>query len=304
LHIDEFGGQRFIGQVRWATYGSVTDINSQPHHVRCKIELVGAHNGNISNTDTLKTWLTARGHAVVSDNDGEIIVHFIEEHYAAAQSLASSELAYLRRAYANAGLAEGVPDGVLRMIEAIRKAESLTEGSYAAAIADPQLPGVFAIKSGSSLYAGMGSDSHGDFIVLSSDLTSVLSKTRALIPSPRAKASGSPKNNISCSAFRASRFSLILGSSDRSSRSGIRSFRPNTSTTWSRKSPRARTTSLQVLRYYFRDPALEPLSELFEEHKDECKETSDIIASLSERFGNETLLSGMHDVFSSPHGMR
>jgi len=61
LHIDQCSGQRFIGQVRWATYGSVTDVNSQPHHVRCKIELVGAHNGNISNTDTLKSWLTARG---------------------------------------------------------------------------------------------------------------------------------------------------------------------------------------------------------------------------------------------------
>ena len=83
LGIDRMRGQRFIGQVRWATYGAVTDVNSQPHKVRCKVEMVGAHNGNISNTDALKPWLTARGHAVVSDNDGEIVVHLVEEHYAA-----------------------------------------------------------------------------------------------------------------------------------------------------------------------------------------------------------------------------
>ena len=299
LHIDSFQGQRFIGQVRWATYGAVTDINSQPHHVRCKIELVGAHNGNISNTDTLKSWLTARGHAVVSDNDGEIIVHLIEEHYASAQSLASSDLAYLRKAYANAGLAEGVPDGVLRMIEAIRKAESLAEGSYAAAIADPKLPGVFAIKSGSSLYAGMGSDSHGDFIVLSSDLTSVLSKTRALIPLSEGEGIWFTENQYLVFSLqgqpffshpRLKRSKLSIGDTQLSHEyqhymeQEISSGPSNIS---------------RILRYYFRDPALEPLSELFEERKDDCKEAADSISALSERFGTEALLSGMHDVFNS-----
>ncbi|HCO49492.1 MAG TPA: glutamine--fructose-6-phosphate aminotransferase, partial [Spirochaetaceae bacterium] len=178
LGIHTQSGQRFIGQVRWATYGAVTDINSQPHHVDCKIELIGAHNGNISNTDEMKTWLSSRGHAVISDNDGEIIVHLIEEHYASNQTLSSADLAGMRQAYAASGLRDGLPDGVLRMIDAIRKADALAEGSYAAAVADPKLPGVFAVKSGSSLYAGVGSDARGDFIVVSSDLTSVLSKTR------------------------------------------------------------------------------------------------------------------------------
>lgn len=300
LHIDQFTGQRFIGQVRWATYGSVTDVNSQPHHVRCKIELVGAHNGNISNTDTLKAWLTARGHAVVSDNDGEIIVHLIEEHYAAAQSLASSELAYLRRAYANAGLAEGVSDGVLRMIEAIRKAESLTEGSYAAAIADPQLPGVFAIKSGSSLYAGMGSDSHGEFIVLSSDLTSVLSKTRALIPLSEGEGIWFTEKQYLVFSLQGQPFF----SHPRLKRSKLSvkdtQLLPEYQHYMEQEISSSPNNISQVLRYYFRDPAVEPLSELFEERKDECKETSDVIASLSERFGNDALLAGMHEVFRSP----
>jgi glucosamine 6-phosphate synthetase-like amidotransferase/phosphosugar isomerase protein len=194
LDIPSFRGQRFIGQVRWATYGSVTDTNSQPHLVRCKVELVGAHNGNISNTDSLKTSLKERGHRILSDNDGEMIVHLVEEHYAANLAAPATPLAVMRQAWNESGLAyqepapasakvpDPLPDKVLLMIDAIRKAEAGTDGSYAAAVADPQVPGVFAIKSGSSLYAGMGKDAQGDFVVVSSDLTSVLSKTSMLIP--------------------------------------------------------------------------------------------------------------------------
>jgi glucosamine 6-phosphate synthetase-like amidotransferase/phosphosugar isomerase protein len=182
LKIPSYKGQRFIGQVRWATYGAVSDANSQPHHVRCKVEMVGAHNGNISNTDSLKTSLTARGHRVVSDNDGEIIVHLIEDHYAANKAAPAKALGGMRRAYEASGLAAHVADDVLLIIDAIRKAEEEADGSYAAAIADPQVPGVFAIKSGSSLYAGMGNDSDGSFVVVSSDLTSVIAKTPMLIP--------------------------------------------------------------------------------------------------------------------------
>jgi glucosamine 6-phosphate synthetase-like amidotransferase/phosphosugar isomerase protein len=71
---------------------------------------------------------------------------------------------------------------VRMVINAIRRAQKKIEGSFAACVAFPDLPGIFAMKSGSSLYAGKGSDAAGDFIVVSSDLTSVLSKTRFLIP--------------------------------------------------------------------------------------------------------------------------
>jgi glutamine---fructose-6-phosphate transaminase (isomerizing) len=182
LDIPSFRGQRFIGQVRWATYGSVTDTNSQPHLVRCKVTMVGAHNGNISNTDSLKTSLGDRGHKVLSDNDGEMIVHLVEEHYAASLSAPTAPLAAMHKAWNESGIADPVPDNVLLIMDAIRKAEAETDGSYAAAVADPQVPGIFAIKSGSSLYAGMGKDAQGDFVVVSSDLTSVLSKTSMLIP--------------------------------------------------------------------------------------------------------------------------
>ncbi len=167
LEIDKRVGVKFIGQVRWATYGSVTDENAQPHEVNCYLHMAGAHNGNVSNTDTLKEFLTENGHKVLSDNDGEMVVHMVEHFYhlltSGKKSLTLDEKKVL-------------------FITSIRKAQKKIQGSYAACIATPDIPGVFAIKSGSSLYAGKGSDANGDFIVVSSDLTSVLSKTRFLIP--------------------------------------------------------------------------------------------------------------------------
>src|ERR1043165_736973 len=64
--VDELGivglaGSILCGQVRWATFGSVDDLNAQPHEVRCKIHIYGAHNGNVTNCDDLKSWLTSEG---------------------------------------------------------------------------------------------------------------------------------------------------------------------------------------------------------------------------------------------------
>ena len=169
LEMDKAEGVRFIGQVRWATYGSVTDENAQPHEVNCFTHLVGGHNGNISNTDSLKEFLTENGHTILSNNDGEMLVHLVEHFYARFLS----ELKYK---------SPNEQTKIKLFMQAIRKAEEIAEGSYAACITAPDITGVFAIKSGSSLYAGKGEDAGGDFIVVSSDLTSVLSKTRFLIP--------------------------------------------------------------------------------------------------------------------------
>ena len=54
LGIVDQGGLVFCGQVRWATFGAVTAANSQPHLVRCKLTMYGAHNGNVTNCDELK----------------------------------------------------------------------------------------------------------------------------------------------------------------------------------------------------------------------------------------------------------
>jgi glucosamine 6-phosphate synthetase-like amidotransferase/phosphosugar isomerase protein len=300
LSVERWGGRRFIGQVRWATYGAVTDVNSQPHKVRCKVELVGAHNGNISNTDALKPWLTSHGHAVVSDNDGEIIVHLVEEEYAANLAAPDAPTEAMRAAYAASGLKGGVPDKVLLMIDAIRKAEGLAEGSYAAAVADPAVEGVFAIKSGSSLYAGLGADSNGDFIVISSDLTSVLSKTRSLIP--LAEGEG---------LWFTDKEYLVFSLGGEASFSRPRLKRSKLGVHDTALEPRYRHYMEQeiaagpaninaILRYYFRDPQAEGLAAALEEKREAAKEVVDRLAALGDHYSGAGLSAGFAELLGSP----
>jgi glucosamine--fructose-6-phosphate aminotransferase (isomerizing) len=167
LDLESQSGCKFIGQVRWATYGAVTDENAQPHEVNCCTHLLGAHNGNISNTDSLKEFLVEARHRIVSDNDGEMLIHLVEHFY-------HEQLALRKKSSPESRIDD--------MLQAILRANQKAVGSYAACVSTPGLEGIFAVKAGSSLYAGKGSDEDGDFILVSSDLTSVLAKTRFLIP--------------------------------------------------------------------------------------------------------------------------
>jgi glucosamine--fructose-6-phosphate aminotransferase (isomerizing) len=174
LGITQLAGRAFCGQVRWATFGAVTEENSQPHVVRCKAFLYGAHNGNVTNCDDLKTWLSAEGHAVASDNDGEMVVHTVEHFFARA----------LERERPADADATADPDARRRcMRAAIVAAAAKLEGSFAAVIVDPVTRVMWAIKQGSSLYFGVGHDrSGGRFAIASSDLSSVLKLTRLVVP--------------------------------------------------------------------------------------------------------------------------
>ncbi|MCP4154026.1 MAG: glutamine--fructose-6-phosphate aminotransferase, partial [bacterium] len=125
LEMGKMSGYKFIGQVRWATYGAVTDINAQPHEVDCHVHMVGAHNGNISNTDTLKEFLNENGHKTLSDNDGEMLVHLVEHYYAK----------YLKRVSKDERKDTEIKLAIF--LKAIRKAQTRAEGSYAACITAP-----------------------------------------------------------------------------------------------------------------------------------------------------------------------
>lgn len=142
LGIDKQPGQIFCGQVRWATFGAVNKVNAQPHEVKCKRHLYGAHNGNITNTRELKVFLTKEGHTVLSDNDGEMLVHCVEHYFDIEMDKAGNPTdAELRKACMRQGI--------------IRTAETIV-GSYAAVIVDPITRTSWAIKAGSSLYFGVG----------------------------------------------------------------------------------------------------------------------------------------------------
>ena len=170
LGITSMAGRILCGQVRWATFGAVDELNAQPHSVCCKVALYGAHNGNVTNCDQLKQWLLDAGHDVKSDNDGEMVVHTIEHLFAQRlDGLGEQELAEEKRR--------------ALMCDAIAEATTRLQGSFAAVICDPVTRTVWAIKHGSSLYCGVGSDERGDpFSIASSDLSSVLKMTRVLVP--------------------------------------------------------------------------------------------------------------------------
>lgn len=293
-------GQRFIGQVRWATYGAVTDVNSQPHHVRCKVEMVGAHNGNVSNTDSLKPQLLSQGHAVVSDNDGEMITHLAEDAYAAHRAAPEAVLAEGRRALAAAGVDLEVPEGALLLIDAARQADAKAEGSYAAAFCDPAVPGIVAVKSGSSLYAGLGQDAHGAFVVVSSDLTSVLSKTRMLIPLAEGEGLWFTEREylvfplagpLAFSAPRPKRSKLNVR--DTGLREPFRYF-------MDQEIASSAENLDAVIRAYFRSPETEGLFAAFEDRKDLCKALVDKVLGLYEAADETALGEGMDALAADP----
>lgn len=67
-----------IGHVRYSTAGGSSAINAQPLLVRCnKGEIALAHNGNISNSESLRAELSAAGAIFQTSSDSELILHMI-----------------------------------------------------------------------------------------------------------------------------------------------------------------------------------------------------------------------------------
>ena len=167
LGIEKQAGKIFCGQVRWATFGFVNKTNAQPHEVKCKRHIYGAHNGNITNTRELKAFLTQEGHTVLSDNDGEMLVHSVEHYFDVEMDRAGNPQIHEERKAC--------------MRRAIIQTADKMVGSYAAVIVDPVTQTSWAIKAGSSLYFGLGQLEDQKFCLASSDLTAVLRFTKLLV---------------------------------------------------------------------------------------------------------------------------
>ena len=147
-NLAEMTGQRGITQLRWATFGEPSQINSQPH-LDSEGDMVGAHNGNVVNNVELREQFIAEGMTVRSQNDGESCVHAVER--------------YINKGY--------------DFIDAIRLAYGDLQGDYAFVIGRINDDKLYAIKKGSGLVVGIGEG----FTCLSSDLPSLLPLTREVI---------------------------------------------------------------------------------------------------------------------------
>src|SRR5512141_465169 len=147
-NISEMRGQRGITQLRWATFGEPSQVNSQPH-LDSDGDMVGAHNGNVVNNVELREQFIAEGMTVRSQNDGETCVHAVER--------------YIHRGY--------------EFIDAIRLAYGDLEGDYAFVIGRANDDKLYAFKKGSGMVVGLGEG----FTCVSSDLPSILPLTREVI---------------------------------------------------------------------------------------------------------------------------
>jgi len=147
-NMTEMFGQRGITQLRWATFGEPSQVNSQPH-LDSDGDLVGAHNGNVVNNVELREQFMAEGMNVRSHNDGESCIHAVER--------------YINRGFG--------------FIDSIRKAYDDLQGDYAFVIGSINDDKLFAIKKGSGLVVGIGEG----FTCVSSDLPSILPLTRKVI---------------------------------------------------------------------------------------------------------------------------
>ena len=65
-----------IGHTRWATHGSVSELNAHPH-ISGKVAIV--HNGIIENFQEIKERLISKGRKFASQTDSEVIAHLFDE---------------------------------------------------------------------------------------------------------------------------------------------------------------------------------------------------------------------------------
>jgi len=144
----EMTGSRGITQLRWATFGAPSQVNSQPH-IDSGGKMVGAHNGNVVNNIELRQQFIEEGLTVRSENDGETCVHAVER--------------YINKGY--------------EFIDAIRLAYGDLEGDYSFVIGQVNDDRLYAFKKGSGMVVGIGDG----FTCVSSDLPSILPLTRTVV---------------------------------------------------------------------------------------------------------------------------
>jgi glutamine---fructose-6-phosphate transaminase (isomerizing) len=147
-NFEELSGSRGMIQLRWATFGTPSPENAQPH-IDSDGDLVGAHNGNVVNNVELRQQFIEEGMVVRSENDGETCVHAVER-------------------YVNQGC---------DMFEAIQNAYHDLAGDYAFVIGKNGDNKLYAVKKGSGLVVGIDDGA----TCVSSDLPSILPITRKIM---------------------------------------------------------------------------------------------------------------------------
>jgi glucosamine--fructose-6-phosphate aminotransferase (isomerizing) len=143
---EELSGSAGIGHTRWATHGEPSDVNSHPHTSPSgRISVV--HNGIIENYQAIKARLIRKGYVFYTETDTEVIPHLIDYYYKGD------------------------------LLQAVTKAASKMEGSYALGVISRDEPGkLVAVRKDSPLVVGASDD--GNYIA--SDVSALLPYTRTV----------------------------------------------------------------------------------------------------------------------------
>lgn len=121
-----------IGHTRWATNGSITELNAHPVF-DCTQACAVVHNGIIDGEKELRRELLKHGHTFVSETDTELIAHLFEEELANAHfasmyidlaAVIVAVIARLQGAYAFVVMLKQFPD----MLVAVRRRSPLCVG--------------------------------------------------------------------------------------------------------------------------------------------------------------------------------
>ncbi len=136
-----------IGHTRWATHGEPSDLNAHPL-IYVKGGIAVCHYGIIYNHESLRRYLTKEGAVFVSQTDTEVIAHLLKHLYRGD------------------------------MKEALLKAITMLEGSYALGVVCDEEPGVlYCARNDSPLV--VGSKDGESFIA--SDIPALLAYTRDVV---------------------------------------------------------------------------------------------------------------------------
>jgi glucosamine--fructose-6-phosphate aminotransferase (isomerizing) len=136
-----------IGHTRWATHGGVTNDNAHPH-LDCSKKVAVVHNGIVENYQELKHTLLQNGHTFVSETDSEVISHMVEEELR-AKDLKTAVCTVFKKLV----------------------------GSNALVVLDLEHNEIAAVRDGSPLVAGFGTDR----FFIASDVTAFLPFTKQVL---------------------------------------------------------------------------------------------------------------------------
>ena len=141
--ISDVSSSTAISHCRWATHGSVTQLNAHPH-ADCTGKLFIVHNGIISNYVGLRQKLADHGHKFLSQTDSEVIAHFFEEELKT----------------------KTIENAVVEFF-------SHTEGEFSVLLVRKNDNKIYAFKRGSPLVLGVGKGNN----ILASDIYAFSGKT-------------------------------------------------------------------------------------------------------------------------------